>query len=158
MFVQLAESGRSHVPLSRSDEPVCEPDRRGVSDHREDHQPGRTEDFGSAGERLGPHLLHHQQQTREGQVNTCSDCFFIYFTGVQKLPLEIFELINSIVCEEEIKCRRILPAPENVILKPDVICLHAELMWLTTKAPVFTHSRAELWVSSFLPSLSSVSL
>lgn len=61
-----------------------------------------------------------------------------------KFAAGIFELINSIACKEEIKCRRILPASENVILKPDVICLHAELMWLTTEAPVFTHSRAEL--------------
>lgn len=80
------------MPLSRSDEPVREPDRRGVSDHREDHQPGRTEDFGSAGERLRHHLLHHQQQTREGQVNTCSDYFSDYFAGVLKLPLESLSL------------------------------------------------------------------
>lgn len=33
-------------------EPLREPDRRRVSDRRENHQPGRAEDFGSAGERL----------------------------------------------------------------------------------------------------------
>ncbi|CAG08544.1 unnamed protein product [Tetraodon nigroviridis] len=48
-------------------EPLREPDRRCVSDHRENHQPGRAEDFGSAGERLRPRLFHHQQQIGQGQ-------------------------------------------------------------------------------------------
>lgn len=55
-------------------EPVCEPDRWGVSDHREDHQPGCSEDFESAGERLGPYLCHNRQQTTEGQVSGFSFC------------------------------------------------------------------------------------
>ena len=63
--------------LSRLAEPVCEPDRWGVSDHREDHQPGRSEDSGSAGEGLWPHLFHHQQQTGEGQVSSCYSVSFI---------------------------------------------------------------------------------
>lgn len=61
----------SLLTLSRIAEPVREPDRRGVSDHREDHQPGRSEDSGSAGERLWPYLFHHQHQTTQGQVSMC---------------------------------------------------------------------------------------
>lgn len=52
-------------------EPLCEPDWGCVSDHRENHQPGRAEDFGSAGEGLWSHLFHHQRQIGKGQVSVC---------------------------------------------------------------------------------------
>lgn len=81
-------------------QPVCEPDWRGVPDHWEDHQPDRSEDFGSAGKRLWPYLFHHQQQTREGQVNVCSSVRVIAKVNLPDVRVRggIFEQIYIIMC------------------------------------------------------------